>query len=121
MSRTDDRRDDPLPVTAEVGGEGGSYADPTMQVSTFAGPGEGLPRGPGSGGPSSVATQAIHRETIAGGGMSADSDRGMVRYPTEPPTPPSATEGRRFGRVDWRTAAIGAVVGATVTLLARRR
>ena len=32
-----------LPVTAEVGGEGGSYADPTMQVETFSGP-AGNPR-----------------------------------------------------------------------------
>ena len=30
MSGTDDRADKSLPVTAEVGGEGGSYADPTM-------------------------------------------------------------------------------------------
>ena len=35
MSRSDDRRENKLPVTGEVGGEGGSYADPTMQVPTF--------------------------------------------------------------------------------------
>jgi hypothetical protein len=35
MSRKDDRRDNKLPVTAEVGGEGGSCADPTIQVPTF--------------------------------------------------------------------------------------
>ena len=35
MSRSDDRRENKLPVTAEVGGEGGSYADPTLQVPTF--------------------------------------------------------------------------------------
>ena len=35
MSRSDDRREKTLPVTAEVGGEGGSYADPTLQVPTF--------------------------------------------------------------------------------------
>jgi hypothetical protein len=38
MSRTDDRADKTLPVTAEVGDEGGSYADPTIQADTFAGP-----------------------------------------------------------------------------------
>lgn len=35
MSRSDDRREHKLPVTAEVGDEGGSYADPTIQVPTF--------------------------------------------------------------------------------------
>jgi hypothetical protein len=35
MSKTDDRADKTLPVTGEVGSEGGSYADPTIQVPTF--------------------------------------------------------------------------------------
>ena len=35
MSRSDDRRENKLPVTAEIGDEGGSYADPTIQVPTF--------------------------------------------------------------------------------------
>ena len=38
MSRPDDRAENPLPVTAEVGDEGGSFADPTLQVDTFSGP-----------------------------------------------------------------------------------
>lgn len=37
MSRSEDRREHKLPVTAEIGAEGGSYADPTTQVSTFEG------------------------------------------------------------------------------------
>ncbi|HVL67042.1 MAG TPA: hypothetical protein VM364_07245 [Vicinamibacterales bacterium] len=37
MSRTDDRTDKKLPVTGEVGSEGGSYADSTMQVAEFEG------------------------------------------------------------------------------------
>ncbi len=37
----DDDKTDALPVTAEVGDEGGSYADPTVQVATREG---GLPR-----------------------------------------------------------------------------
>ena len=37
MSRTDDRADKKLPVTGEVGSEGGSYADPTYQVAEFDG------------------------------------------------------------------------------------
>jgi hypothetical protein len=35
MSGTDDRADKKLPVTGEVGSEGGSYADATHQVATF--------------------------------------------------------------------------------------
>ena len=35
MSQTDDRADNSLPVTGEVGSEGGSYADQTVQVPTF--------------------------------------------------------------------------------------
>lgn len=38
MSGTDDRADETLPVTAEVGDEGGSYADPANQAATFSGP-----------------------------------------------------------------------------------
>lgn len=37
MSRTDDRADKKLPVTGEVGSEGGSYADPTHQIAEFDG------------------------------------------------------------------------------------
>ena len=37
MSGTDDRADKKLPVTGEVGSEGGSYGDPTMQVATHEG------------------------------------------------------------------------------------
>lgn len=35
MGGTDDRADKKLPVTGEVGSEGGSFADPTYQVATF--------------------------------------------------------------------------------------
>ena len=34
---TDDRADKKLPVTGEVGSEGGSFADPTYQVSELEG------------------------------------------------------------------------------------
>jgi hypothetical protein len=37
MSGTKDRTDRKLPVTGEVGSEGGSFADATLQVSTFEG------------------------------------------------------------------------------------
>lgn len=41
MSHRDDRRENKLPVTGEVGAEGGSFADPTLQVPTFE---QDLPR-----------------------------------------------------------------------------
>jgi hypothetical protein len=37
MSGTDDRADKKLPVTGEIGSEGGSYGDATLQISTFDG------------------------------------------------------------------------------------
>lgn len=37
MSGTDDRADKKLPVTGEIGSEGGSYGDPTLQISHFEG------------------------------------------------------------------------------------
>ena len=39
MGGNDDRLEKKLPVTAEVGGEGGSYADATVQAETFKGAG----------------------------------------------------------------------------------
>lgn len=38
MEPSDPHADKTLPVTAEVGDEGGSYADPTVQAETFSGP-----------------------------------------------------------------------------------
>ena len=35
MAQNDRKTDKSLPVTGEVGSEGGSYADPTAQVTTF--------------------------------------------------------------------------------------
>lgn len=37
MAKTDDRADKKLPVTGEVGSEGGSYADATLQIAPFEG------------------------------------------------------------------------------------
>jgi hypothetical protein len=107
MNRTDDRADKSLPVTGEVGGEGGSFADPTHQVSTFRGD---IERTGGAGGSASAATQASHRDQMSG----SDPDRGMIRYPTEPPSPAGATEGRRIGTGAWRHGLIGAAAGAAV-------
>jgi hypothetical protein len=37
MAGKQDERNDSLPVTAELGDEGGSYGDATMQAETFTG------------------------------------------------------------------------------------
>ena len=124
MSRTGNRRDHPLPVTSEVGGEGGSYADATLQVATFCGPAAARDTRPGHGGMSSVATQAIRSETIGVGGASSapDPDSGTMRYPTEAPDSPYGLMGRRMARaMDWRMAALGAALGASLAFLLRRR
>jgi hypothetical protein len=122
MSRTDDRRDAPLPVTAEVGGEGGSYADPTMQVETFQHPFKDQRNQEQGGGSAGVANYALDQASVAEGGVgtSPEPATGMLRYPTEAPpaTPPAASAATPSG---WRLAALGAAAGFVVGLIARRR
>lgn len=66
MSRTDDRADTKLPVTGEVGSEGGSYGDPTLQVATHEGD-------------LGKTAEAVEPETVESGA----SD--VRKYPTEAP------------------------------------
>jgi hypothetical protein len=61
-----------LPVTAEVGGEGGSYADAAMQAETFSGP-EGNPRAD------------LTVLGTAGEDEPAVDDEAVVKHATEPP------------------------------------
>lgn len=121
VTENDDRRERTLPVTAEVGSEGGSFADPTMQVATFSEDSD-IPRGPGHGGPSSVATQATRFDTAAGNALSEapDAAAGVVRYPTDAPSSP-ASEGAPAGRHPWRAGLIGAAAGAAVALALLKR
>lgn len=65
MSRTDDRADKKLPVTGEIGSEGGSYGDPTLQISTFEGD---LGRN----------AEAVEPHTVESGGDD------VIKYPNEP-------------------------------------
>ncbi len=79
-------RDERLPVTAEVGGEGGSFADPTYQQS--AEEPDGLTRASDTKQPNAaadVAQYAEHEEQIADGGVGTapDPGQGMKKYPTE--------------------------------------
>jgi hypothetical protein len=118
MNPTDDRREkQPLPITAEVGGEGGSYADRTMQAETFAG-GAGVPRVDGRGGASSVANYAI-RQDYSPAGADTDVDRaGAVRYPTEPPPVRAETLQRNpLANLNWRAGLIGAAAGAGAAMV----
>ena len=81
MSRTDDPPDStPLPVTAEVGDEGGSYADPTIQRETFSGPG-GLPRVD----PKRVAGADGTLAAAAGQGEQVRESDDVVKHATDRP------------------------------------
>jgi hypothetical protein len=130
---TDDRANRALPVTAEVGDEGGSYADPTLQVPTFQGAVAYIDSPAGA---ASVAGDATRFEEVAAGGVGAGPDPagGMVRYPSEDPASPRASDqvssparpAPNAGRgLNWRGGAIGAVAGlagaALVGGLSRRR
>ena len=99
MSPTDNRADARLPVTAEVGSEGGSYADLKARLATFEG--HELPRAR----PTNDARQpAVGTETASG----------MRRYPTEPPPPPALETTARAWRAGLLGAAAGAAAGAVV-------
>ena len=78
MKDTDDRRRASLPVTAEVGDEGGSFADPTAQVATFDGE---LGRC-GSEGDGETGSRQVRAESMS---ASEDEDvtKGIVKYPNE--------------------------------------
>ena len=106
MSRTDDRADVSLRVTAEVGSEGGSFADPTMQVATFR---DNEPR----------HDRPMHEDRQPSG--SPDMTGGMRRYPTEPP-PAAGTPRPGAWRAGLVAAAAGAAAGAVVAYgLMKRR
>ena len=69
-----------LPVTAEVGAEGGSYADATIQDATFAGPDGNQRVDP------TLATEADGDLTnIASEGPQVLEDDATVKPATEPP------------------------------------
>jgi hypothetical protein len=111
MPKHDDRENRSLPVTAEVGGEGGSFADPTVQVATTEGD---LARGRGHGGAASAATQATRRADVPPAGPGAVPE--IVRYPSEPPSSETSTASRVV-RFDWRTALAGVAVGAALAMV----
>jgi hypothetical protein len=108
-----------LPVTAEIGSEGGSYADRTNQAATFSGPANpNVSPADAVAGRMSVATESAARGPLAGTSLDGADDvaSGMVRYPTEPPSPADATEGRRFGHHSWRHGLIGLAAGTAALI-----
>lgn len=126
MSPTE-RSDSKLPVTAEVGSEGGSYADPTHQAATFSGPANpNVSPADAVAGRMPITTETAARGPLAGTSVGGDDDTagGMIRYPTEPPSPPDAREGRKMSGHPWRNGLIGLAVGTAaiigVTRLRRR-
>jgi hypothetical protein len=65
-----------------------------------------------------VATESSARVPRVDSGD--DTVSGMVRYPTEPPSPPEATEGRRIAGPLWRNGLIGAAAGAAALFVVSR-
>jgi hypothetical protein len=78
MSRRDTGTKPPLPVTDEVGGEGGSFADRTIQVSTEAGR---LDR-TRSTGDAQTASRPVRSESVSAN-TDEDVKEGTVKYPNE--------------------------------------
>jgi hypothetical protein len=115
----DKRPDAKLPVTGEVGSEGGSYAEPTNQVMTFSGPASpNVSPADAAAGRMSTVTETAARGPLAGTsvGVADDTASGMIRYPTEPPSPPDAREGRSFGSHPWRLGLIGLAAGTAALI-----
>lgn len=102
--------DDRLPVTAEVGSEGGSYADPTIQIATFSGEAdEGVGR-----------TDAVSRETLEWAGLDDnESATALLRYPTEPPAA-AEERGRVLSGHPWRKGLVGVAAGTAAIIGAAR-
>lgn len=74
-----DGADRTLPVTAEIGGEGGSYADATTQRDTFKGPAGNERVDP------KLAGLGAEAPAIRSGEDQSDPKDDVVTYPTERP------------------------------------
>ena len=123
MDRTTRKPEEARPVTAEIGSEGGSYADRMNQVATFSGPANpNVSPVDAAAGRMAVATESSARGPLGrtSVGSADDTMSGMVRYPTEPPSPPEATEGRRIRDRRWRNALFGAAAGAAAFIVVSR-
>lgn len=118
-----DRRESQPSTTAEIGSEGGSYAEPLNQTATFSGPANpNISPADAIAGKMSVATETAARGPLAGTSLDIDDETagGMVRYPTEPPSPPDAREGRRMTGHPWRNGLVGLAAGTAALIGASR-
>ena len=115
--------DEAAQVTGEIGSEGGSYAEPLNQAATFSGPANpNVSPADAIAGNMSIVTEIAGRGSLAGtaAGRADDTASGMVRYPTEPPSPPDAREGRRMTARPWRSGLIGLAAGTAALIVASR-
>jgi hypothetical protein len=80
MDTDDTRNQQKLPVTAEVGGEGGSFADATLQVEAVNGP-------PGNDrvDPKAVSAGEGTAAAVAAEGEQVGRPADEVKHATEPP------------------------------------
>lgn len=80
MGTEDRQRDEKLPITAELGDEGGSYGDATAQAETF----EETPGNPRVDRTRAAATGG-HAQAVASQGEPAGESAAEVKPPTGPP------------------------------------
>ena len=78
MKDIDERRTATLPVTAEVGGEGGSFADSTAQVASVEGRLDRID----SDGDGEIASRPVRSESVSAN-AAEDVRKGVVKYPSE--------------------------------------
>jgi hypothetical protein len=78
MKDRDDRTATSLPVTAEVGGEGGSFADPTVQIASEKGQ---LDR-TNSDGDSELASRPVRSESVSANAAD-DVKSGVAKHADE--------------------------------------
>jgi hypothetical protein len=112
----DTRAREPLPVTAEVASEGGSYADATHQVATFTGD---VPHESGEGTSSAVRDDAAY--AVRRGSATDDRTGGMVHHATEPSTREAAGWLTGGGASRRNIFLIGLGAGALAAAFFRRR
>lgn len=114
-----DNPESKLPVTREVGSEGGSYADAANQRMTFSGPANpNVSPADAAAGRMPTTTETAAMGPLSGTSIERadDTAAGFLRYPTEPPAPPAAREGRRVTGHPWRDMLIGAAAGAAAAI-----
>ena len=105
---------DTLPETAEVGDEGGSYAEPMNQRATF-----GEPARPNIADERSIRGQSEARDIAARApleGNTADDQPRLHRYPTEKPDSHDPREEHALKARGWKKGLVGVSAGTAALL-----